>query len=297
MKIERLDHREKEDFITYCIKHRNDVDDSFLYDKDLADFEPDEENPTFVVREKGRVVAAASLILNGYHRRGRNGRFRIFHSETQDSDAYSLLLTEILKHSAGLDKVFLFVPFTNKALAGNMERLGFAIERYAFLLIKELGDSPPVELPDGYSIRAFQPDNDEDAWCRIRNTAFSSLKGNSTPITPDMVQKFLSQPDYLEGGLMLLLHADKPVGIIRGAYDDYEGTPAMNIGPVAILPAYQGKGLGTQLLRMALEFARLKNYKKTTLSVNAENESAKALYMKEGFVQAEGVAEYAYCLC
>lgn len=291
-----MTHDEKKDFITYCKKHRSELDDSFLYDEDLANFEPDEENPTFVVRENGKVAAAASLILNDYHRRGKNGRFRIFHAETQDFESYSLLLTEILRCAAGLDKVFLFVPIVNKKLAANMERLGFAIERYAFILTRELGVCPSVELPGGYSIRTFQPENDEEAWCYIRNTAFLNLKGNSTPITRDMVHKLLSQPEYLEGGMMMLLHKDTPVGIIRGAHDDYEGAPAMTIGPVAILPAYQGKGLGKQLLRAALKFARQKNYQKTMLCVNAENESAKALYMQEGFVQAEGVAEYAYFL-
>ena len=70
----------------------------------------------------------------------------------------------------------------------------------------------------------------------------------------------------------------------------------MNIGPIAVLPAHQGKGLGKQLLRTAVEFAGKMNFKKTMLCVNADNERAKELYLKEGFVQTEGVTAYDYLL-
>jgi len=111
-----------------------------------------------------------------------------------------------------------------------------------------------------------------------------------------MVHKLVSETEYLEGGLIFLLHGDKPIGIVRGARDEYEGEPCMNIGPIAVLPAHQGKGLGKQLLRTAVEFAGKMNFKKTMLCVNADNERAKELYLKEGFVQTEGVTAYEYLL-
>lgn len=100
----------------------------------------------------------------------------------------------------------------------------------------------------------------------------------------------------LPGGMMFLFHHDKPVGIVRGAADEYEGEPIMNIGPLAILPEYQGRGLGRILLRAALRFAKEKSYASTILSVNGENERAKTLYLQEGFRQVEAVVCYAYRL-
>lgn len=294
MKADRLLVDDTKAFVSFCQKHRHEIDDSFLYDKDLDRFVPDADNPTYVIRDSGKIVAAASLILDDYHRRGKNGRFRIFHAKTNSFDAYALLFSEILKHRDGIDKVFLFVPFANRDLAAHMEQLHFYIERYSFLLIKNIHTPSAFSLPGGFSFRAFQPGRDEVAWCDIRNTAFAHLKGNSTPVTPEMVRKIVAATDYLKGGLILLLHEDKPVGIVRCAHDDYEGTPAMNIGPLALLPPYQGKGLGKQLLRAALHFAKEMDYKKTILCVDGENERAKELYLKEGFVQTEGVAAYAY---
>ena len=102
--------------------------------------------------------------------------------------------------------------------------------------------------------------------------------------------------DTIEGGSMLLYHRDRPVGVVRGTKDDYEGLPIMCIGPLAIIPEYQGKGFGRSLLRAILRFARQKGYKKTILCVNAENERAKALYLQERFAQVEATACYKYDL-
>jgi mycothiol synthase len=111
-----------------------------------------------------------------------------------------------------------------------------------------------------------------------------------------MIVKMNSGEDYIEGGLMILYHRQEPVGVVRGAMDDYEDAPIMNIGPLAILPEYQGKGLGRSLLRASLRFAKDKDFKRTILCVNAENDRAKALYLQEGFKQVEAVACYKYDL-
>jgi mycothiol synthase len=110
------------------------------------------------------------------------------------------------------------------------------------------------------------------------------------------VTKLLHDDDYLEGGMMLLFHQGKPVGVIRGADDEYENAPIMNIGPVAVIPEYQGRGLGRILLRASLKFAKEKGYNRTILSVNGENERAQALYIQEGFKQVEAVVCYEYFL-
>ncbi len=52
------------------------MDDSFLYEGDLKEFEPNEENQTYVItNNEGKVKAVTSL------RRGKRARLRILHSE------------------------------------------------------------------------------------------------------------------------------------------------------------------------------------------------------------------------
>ncbi|MEH7112273.1 GNAT family N-acetyltransferase [Neobacillus niacini] len=297
MKVIGLGKERVSDFVLYCKKHRMEIDDSYLYDMDLQEFEVSEDHPTYIVtNEKEEIVAAASLVLDDYHRRGKRARFRIFHSEMEDIQVYQHLLQALLNHTSDLDKIFLFIPVVNKKLTDAIEGLKFTLDRYSFVLVREDLDLSEMGLPVGYELRPFRPGEDEENWRLVRNAAFATLKGSETPITIEGVTKLLTDHDYLEGGMMLLFHQGHPVGVIRGADDEYENSPIMNIGPVAIIPAYQGLGLGRSLLRASLKFAKEQGYKRTILSVNGENERAQALYIKEGFKQVEAVACYHYFL-
>jgi mycothiol synthase len=273
------------------------VDDSFLYEEDLKDFLPGEENPTcVVVGQRGEILAAASIMMNDYYRRGRNARFRIFHSEMEDIKYYNMLLGEMLKHTGGLESICVFVRQDNKKTSEFMEGLGFYPYRYSFLLVRQGTEIPAIELSEGYELRSFRKGYDEASWCEVRNEGFAKLLGSETPITPGMVTEMVNGEEYIEGGMLLLYHEGKPVGVIRGARDEYEGRPIMDIGPLAIIPEYQGKGLGRSLLRAALHFGAKEGYDRAILCVNAENERAKALYLQEGFREAEAVVCYRYDL-
>ncbi|MCE3200339.1 GNAT family N-acetyltransferase [Paenibacillus sonchi] len=297
MKIEALSQDRRDEFLNFCRKYRAEVDESFLYEEDLAEFELSEENPTYVaINAEGTLVAAASLILNDYNRRGRKGRFRIFQADTADQALYRELLQAILPHTAGLDRLDIFVPTVNTRETNNMLAAGFVVERYSYLLVRDEESIPDYSLPSGYEIKPFRPGADESVWCEVRNAGFAKLKGSETPATPEMVTKMISGKDYIANGLLILYHNSRAVGIVRGADDDYEGSPIMNIGPLAVLPEYQGKGLGRILLRAALQFAKEQSYTQTVLCVNAENERAQALYIAEGFKQVEAAACFTYDL-
>lgn len=297
MKVEVLKNERIGDFVKYCEKHRLEVDDTFLYEEDFKDFVPNEENPTYIITDQqGELIAAASLIIDDYNRRGRKGRFRIFHSEIEDIECYKILMQAILKHTDDLDKIFVYVQVVNKKMMEFIEGLKFYVDRYSFLLVREDLEVPEFSLPEDYEIKPFILGKDEKIWCEVRNESFAKLKGSETPITPEMVAKMISAEDNIEGGSMILYHKERPVGVVRGTMDEYEDSQIMNIGPLAIIPEYQCKGLGRSLLRASLRFAKEKFYKRTILCVNAENERAKALYIQEGFKQVEAVACYGYDL-
>lgn len=298
MKVEALGKERIEAFKAYCRKHKQEVDDTFLHeDEDFKDFEPNEENPTYIVTDQQeQIIAVSSLIIDDYYRSGKRGRFRIFHSEMEDVNCYSMLLQAILKHTEDFDMIFVYIPIVNKKLIGFIEGLNFNVERYSCLLLREDLEVPEPNLPGDYEVRSFRAGSDEEAWCKVRNTSFAKLMGCETPFTPEMVVKMMSDVDHIEGGAMILYHKERPVGVVRGTTDDHEGAPVMAIGPLAIMPEYQGKGLGRSLLRASLRFAKEKSYKRIILSVNAENERAKALYIQEGFKEIEVSVCYKYDL-
>jgi mycothiol synthase len=297
MKIEALKNDRFIDFVAYCKKHKSEIDDSFLYDEDLKSFEPDNENPTYIAtNDIGEIIGTASLIIDEYNRRGRKGRFRIFHSEASTMECYHMLMDAILKHGEGLDKLNIFIPTINHSLMKVFEKLNFTIERYSCLLVRENLQVPELDLPENYDIKPFRPGIDEETWCKVRNAGFAKLQGSETPATPEMIVKMVSGEDYIEDGLMILYHNQEPIGVVRGSEDEYEDAPIMSIGPLAIIPEYQGKGLGRNLLRASLRFAENNNFNRTILCVNADNDKAKSLYLQEGFKQVEAVACYKYAL-
>jgi mycothiol synthase len=293
MKIKALEQERIADFTAYCRKYKSEVDESFLYDEDLDNFKIDDENPTYIIiDEQDEIKAAASLMIDDYNRRGKKARFRIFHSELDDIAYYEMLLKAILQHTDGLEKVYLFVPLENKQLAKAVEELSFVIERYCYLLVRDDLPVGEFEISEEYELRAFVPGQDEEDWCHVRNISFATLKGSETPATPENIAKLTTSDEYIDGGMLMLYHKGRPVGVVRGSKDEYNNMPIMNIGPLAIIPEYQGKGLGRSLLRASISFAKQHGYDRTILSVNAENDRAKVLYLQEGFVQDEAVACY-----
>lgn len=297
MKVEVLKKERVEAFVEYCKRHKLEIDDSFLYDEDLKNFEPNEENPTYIINdEEGKIIATASLIIDEYNRKGKKARFRIFHSEVECIEPYRMLMEAVLGHTKELNNIFVYVQVVNKRMMEFIEGLGFKIDRYSYVLVREEEEVPEINLPEDYYIIPFSSGRDEAIWCEVRNAGFAKLKGSETPITPEMVAKMISSEENIEGGAMILYHRDRPVGVVRGAKDDYEDSPIMNIGPLALIPEYQGKGLGRSLLRASLGFAKENSYDRTILCVNAENDRAKALYIQEGFKQVEAVVCYKYDL-
>lgn len=297
MKIEYLKEERIKDFTDYCRKYRDQIDESFLYEEDLEDFKPDEENPTYVLLNDGdEIIGAASLIIDAYHKRGKKGRFRIFHAALPVKEAYGMMLSSILKHTDGLDKIIVFMPEENKVMTNMLELVDFNIERYSYVLERDELEVPEAVFPEEFELKTYEPGRDEEAWCEVRNAAFAKLAGNETPIIPEQVREMAKEKDFIEGGMMLLYHKDKPAGVIRAIKEVERGEAYTFIAPIAIKPEYQGRGLGRNLLRAALRFGQSVGMPKAMLCVNGENDKALGLYLKEGFRKIQSVVCYKYDL-
>ncbi len=295
MKIIELTEERRKDLIDYCIAHRGELDDSLLYDEDLEKFQADESNPTYIaINDEDKIVAAASIPIDENSIRAKKSRFRIFHSEISEIEVYDSLLQNILKHTKGLDKINSFVLMKNEELMRRMVDLHFLVERYIYLMERDADPVAEIKFPEDYTIRPLKRNQDEEIWCQVRNAAFVTVKGSETPYTPAQVKNMLQGNDYIEGGCMLLYHKNRAIGCIRCSLDEQGDEPIVCIGPLAVIPEYQAKGLGRMLLRTAINFARNIENGRTYLCVNADNERAKSLYLQEGFQQVEAVVCYYY---
>ena len=81
---------------------------------------------------------------------------------------------------------------------------------------------------------------------------------------------------------LLALEGEQVIGYV-GCWISYEESQITN---VAILPAYRGRGIGTQLFGAVIEAVKTKGVTAMTLEVRPTNEPALALYRGYGFKEA-----------
>lgn len=297
MNIIQLTSEKKLDFINYCMKYRNEFDSTFLADEDLMSFELDEDNPTYILlNNNNNIIGVASLILNLYYRSAGSGRFRMFHTIESNKETYEEMLNLVLKHTDGLQKVFLFIDDNDKKMAEILKALNFKIKRYSYTLIKDDLEDMEVSFPNGYELREFVAGRDEADWCKVRNLGFSEIAGCDTPKTPEMFKEMEKDEGHLPNGIIMLYHDNMPIGEVRATKEVEDDKEYVFISSLCLIPEYQGKGLGRNLLKTALNFGKSKGIQKGMLTVNAENENAVSLYLKEGFKKTIVVTCHEYYL-
>ena len=81
---------------------------------------------------------------------------------------------------------------------------------------------------------------------------------------------------------LLVLEGEQVIGYV-GCWISYEESQITN---VAILPAYRGRGIGTQLFGAVIEAVKTKGVTAMTLEVRPTNAPALALYKGYGFKEA-----------
>jgi len=277
-------------FIDFCRRNRGLLDDSYLGDEDLASFSIGPRNPTSIkVSAAGEVVGAFSVILDDRAIGSGRARIRILHSESGKPYSLKKLVKTLVSKLEGMEALYVFCPDVNQELIGLLEGMGFRLERLVLRMVLDSSERKRLGLPAGYVMRHFRAGHDEGAWCNIRNSAFEHVKGNR-PVAPEEVSRMAEDPYSTNGGMLVLFCDGEPVGVACGEKDEFMGKPIVSIGPVAVLPDHQGKGLGRALLRAVIIRALDEGIGAAYLSVNSDNLSAVGLYASEGFKKEKGFA-------
>lgn len=292
MRVENLNDKRVNDFIDYCKKHRGEVDDTFLYDADLEKFNVNEGNITYVLMDEScdDIIGAVSVITNLNYLEERKSRFRIFHSEVANIEVYDIMLKSLLNDIEDTDRIFIFANGKDEKSAEIFKALGFSIERYSYVLIKDdLYDVEPV-FSQELKLREFKLGRDEKAWCDVSNAGFKNIKG-STEKTPDMFEG-MNEKDVK--GMLLLYFDEIPIGHVQASEEIEEDIRYAFISSLCVNSKFRGKGFGRNLLRAGLNYGKNMGMVKGMLTVNAENSKALDLYLKEGFRIDESMVCYNY---
>lgn len=220
-KIEQLKSYRIEDFFNYCRKHRAKIVSGNIQEQDLLQFKL-LDNPTYIaVNKENHIVGAISLNLDDYSRDIKEGRIRIFHCETNEGELYKLMFNKIRNHTKDLNSLIVFLMEDDEITAEILKNIGFVTDGYSFTMIREDKEIGEIKFPEGFELRTFRIGYDEKDWCVIRNIGF----GDEGLMTPDMIHIFYDDEAYIDGGMKILYHMNKPVGTIRTTMEYEDDVP------------------------------------------------------------------------
>ena len=154
-------------------------------------------------------------------------------------------------------------------------------DRILSMILPSFGALRRHDLPPGFSIRAFQP-GDEESWLHIHErtgvydpispTLFATEFGDSPEELVDR-QLFVVEPrgNAIATGTGWLPQADRPRALGRVHW-------------IAVDPDYQRKGIGAGLVSELCLRLKARGYVGAYLRTGAANEPAISLYRSLGFV-------------
>jgi mycothiol synthase len=170
------------------------------------------------------------------------------------------------------------------------EKCGLKPVRYFVNLARPIiNGMPPVEVPEGFRLRTFDPAHDvEKAW-RVDNLAFQDHWGH-TIFPLEEFRRQLDEPHF-RPELWLLAEEEatgKAVGIglsqVDPSWIEQTGRKEGYVATLGVLREYRQKGLGTAMLAQSLHVLRQAGMEAAHLHADAENlTGAMRLYERLGF--------------
>lgn len=110
--------------------------------------------------------------------------------------------------------------------------------------------------------------------------------GGAASLSADVRQRLIPALREQASALVLLAFAaEKPVGVAVCffGFSTFHARSLLNVHDLAVLPEFQGRGIGRALLTAAEERARARACCKLTLEVREDNHRARKLYFERGF--------------
>lgn len=268
--IIKLNHEYMNAFKDYIQANPTSDDDYFLSEDLLEQFTL-EENITYISLSNNKINGALSIM------KSFGIRLRYAHVMHDDINLLKELHDVVLSHIPSY-KVFLEEgsSYIKMFLA-----LGLTFERTIYALRRDINDILTHPISKDYSLEALKLPEELQDFADVRNKAFYGLKG-SVQRDISFYEKHMSGDDYLQEATLLLRHKGKAVGIIKASKEIENGQEQFYIGPVAVIPDYQGRGLGKYMLSEIIQIAN-KHDCVCYLSVNTDNSNALKLYTDLGF--------------
>jgi mycothiol synthase len=234
--------------------------------------------PSRIVSLEGDAIAG--IILPGfqllavhpdYRRRGHGGRL--------------VQAGKDLQRERGEGHLDLAVPLGSTTAEAFARALGFSY--YASLYGFSLAPDVPVpepEFPPDVAIRPLRPGVDEEAYVDLFQRSFAD---HPSPIfiSLESVRYVHSLPGFDPSAFLLVTPQgrDEPIAFCRISLISEGDTTIGEVEFIGVLPEWRRRGLGRELLRWSVHRLRQAGAGEVTLTVEALNERAFAMYERAGF--------------
>jgi mycothiol synthase len=170
---------------------------------------------------------------------------------------------------------------------------GLELTRSLYLMKRPLTDADATdpELPEGFSVRPFEPGRDDEAWVRLNAAAFARHPEQGRLTVADLHER-MTQPWFDPAGLLLVV--DEATGAVV-AFHWTKVEPGSTLGEVYVVgvdPDHQGRGLGGPLTRLGLAHLARRGLAEVELYVDGDNTAARRTYERLGFTDAAVDGQY-----
>jgi mycothiol synthase len=199
-----------------------------------------------------------------------------------------------LAKERGEDPIYLALPRDNPGAKAFYQALGWEYHHSLWSMrIENDVEVPPASFPSTVVRRPYRHD-DIPRLTDLINTIF---RDHPTPLTVTIEQLTFTHtnPAFNPESLYLLANAESPdelVGFCRVGFDPSDEDVKGWIPLIGIRREWRRHGLGSQLLRWGISYARKQGAAAVYLAVESENERALGVYESTGFRRVEEWPRY-----
>lgn len=158
-------------------------------------------------------------------------------------------------------------------------KIGFkktSMDEFMLLNLNDFNFDTKVE-DKKFTFERLEKGKNEKFRCEIQNEAFNSEK--RFPLKTKDIKYEMSRKSYIPELAYFIKDKDIYIGYGQILYLDGKYT----VVNLSVMPTYQGKGVGTEILTLLLEKAVELNIENIFIKVKSDNIVAKKLYLKLGF--------------
>jgi mycothiol synthase len=163
---------------------------------------------------------------------------------------------------------------------------GYRPVRELWQMNRSLADPlPAVEVPAGFTLRAFRPGVDDESWLAVNAAAFAHHPEQGG-LTRTGLEDRMAEPWFDPAGFFVATRGDELVGFHWTKVHTEADPPFGEVYVVGVAPSAQGGGLGKRLTLAGLTHLASLGLDQVILYVEADNGPAVAIYERLGFRHA-----------